>query len=234
MEHLERLPGGYTLSTEGAYPLSTDTMCLAAFAPLGRNWRIADLGSGSGALGLLLCAREESCSVTGLELSETAHETALMNIARCGLGGRLSSLCGDIQNAKALLPPGGFQLVVSNPPYFPKGQGLSSGDPARKQAREESCPLESLFEAAAWCLPTGGRFCLSYRIEGLADLIWQARKYNLEPKRLCLVRHSAKTPPAFLLMECRRGGKPQLSLDELVLYGPDGRPTPPMREIYHL
>lgn len=156
MEHLEQLPGGYTLSTEGAYPLSTDSMCLAAFAPLGKNWRIADLGSGSGALGLLLCAREESCS------------------------------------------------------------------------------LESLFEAAAWCLPTGGRFCLSYRIEGLADLCWQARKHDLEPKRLCLVRHKAETPPAFLLLECRRGGKPQLSLEELILYGPDGRPTPQMREIYHL
>lgn len=234
MEHLEQLPGGYTLSTEGAYPLSTDSMCLAAFAPLGKNWRIADLGSGSGALGLLLCAREESCSVTGLELSEAAHETALRNIARCGLVGRLSSIPGDIRHARALLPHGGFQLVVSNPPYFQKGRGLSSHDPDRKQAREESCSLESLFDAAAWCLPTGGRFCLSYRIEGLADLCWQARKHDLEPKRLCLVRHRAETTPAFLLLECRRGGKPQLSLEELILYRPDGRPTPQMREIYHL
>lgn len=234
MEPLEHLPGGYTLDTKGAYPLGTDSMCLAAFAPLGKNWKVADLGSGSGALGLLLCAREKSCSVSGLELSDSAHAAALSNIARCGLSGRLSSLRGDIRDVKDLLPAGAFQLVVSNPPYFSKGHGLSSSDPARKQAREESCPLDCLFEAAAWCLPTGGRFCLSYRIAGLADLIWQARLHKLEPKRLCLVRHSAEKAPAFFLLECRRDGRPQLSLEELTLYGPDGRPTPQMREIYHL
>ena len=68
---MEYLPNGFTLSlSEGAFALSTDSMCLAHFARLPRNARVLDLGSGCGTLGLLLCSRDPSCRVTGLELSE--------------------------------------------------------------------------------------------------------------------------------------------------------------------
>ena len=49
---MEFLPNGFTLElTEGAFPLSTDSMLLAHFAKLPRNARVLDLGSGCGTLG---------------------------------------------------------------------------------------------------------------------------------------------------------------------------------------
>ncbi len=66
MEKLETLWNGITMATGSAFPLSTDSILLADFTPLGKNCKVADLGSGCGALGLLLCGKDESCRVTGI------------------------------------------------------------------------------------------------------------------------------------------------------------------------
>ena len=72
---MEYLPKGYTLSLcDGAFPLSTDSMCLAHFARLPKKARVLDLGSGCGTLGLLLCSRDNSCHITGLELEEISED----------------------------------------------------------------------------------------------------------------------------------------------------------------
>ena len=64
---MEQLPNGFTLNLpEGAFPLSTDSMVLSHFVRLPRNARVLDLGSGCGTLGLLLCAVNESCRITGV------------------------------------------------------------------------------------------------------------------------------------------------------------------------
>ena len=55
---MEYLPNGFTLEIPaGAFPLSTDSMALAHFVKLKRGAAVLDLGSGSGTLGLLLCAQ---------------------------------------------------------------------------------------------------------------------------------------------------------------------------------
>ena len=63
---METLFNGFTLAlSPGAFPLSTDSMVLADFVRLRPNAGVLDLGSGCGTLGLLLCAKNESCTVTG-------------------------------------------------------------------------------------------------------------------------------------------------------------------------
>lgn len=232
----ERLPGGLTLDQEGGFPLSTDSMCLGAFCPLRPGSRAADLGSGCGTLGLLLLGRQPDLTVTGLEIDARAHAAALHNIRRNGLEGRLSSVLGDIGAVSQLFPSGSFDLVVSNPPYFPPGRGRSCPEGPRKTARQgEDCSLETVYAAAAWLLPTGGRFCLCARAEDLTELLFLGRIYGLEPKRLQFLRHRAGAPRKVLLLECRRGGGKGLRLEpDLILYGEDGSPTAEARRIYQL
>ena len=106
---METLYNGFTLEIpEGALPLSTDSMVLAHFARLPKNARVLDLGSGCGTLGTLLCAREDSCRVTGIELSESAHLAALENIRRNGLDSRLESICADLRQIPERIPAGSF------------------------------------------------------------------------------------------------------------------------------
>ncbi len=140
---MEQLPNGFTLNLpEGAFPLSTDSMVLSHFVRLPKNARVLDLGSGCGTLGLLLCAVNESCRVTGVELSQSAHLAAIDNIRRNGLTTRMESICVDVRQVPGSFPPGSFDVCVSNPPYF-------SGGPASRTAalarREDACSPADLF-----------------------------------------------------------------------------------------
>ncbi|MDD6200297.1 MAG: methyltransferase [Firmicutes bacterium] len=229
---MERLQNGFTLQiAPGTFPLSTDSMLLSDFVRLRKNASVLDLGSGCGTLGLLLCARDGGCAVTGVELDPAAHAAALENITANALNDRLFSICADLRSVSSLFSPGSFSVCVSNPPYF-------SGGPAGKapaNARREDCcrPVE-LFRAAGWSLRWGGDFYLVHRPERLAQLCACAAEAGLEPKRLRLVRHAPGRDVSLILLQCRKGAKPGLVWEEICLFAESGEPTDYYRKLYHL
>ena len=229
---MEYLSNGFTLEIpDGVFPLSTDSMCLSHFVRLPKNARVLDLGSGCGTLGLLLCSRNEACTITGLEIDETAHQAALENIRRNGLEPRMESICADLRSVSERFSPGGFSVCVSNPPYFSGGPASQATPIAR---REDTCSLRELMEAAAFALKFGGDFFLVHRPERLAELISAGAECSLELKRLGLVRHRQDGPVSLILLQFRKGAKPGLLWEELTLRNPDDSPTPAYREIYHI
>ena len=198
--------GPYTLSwPEGVFPLGGDTLALGEFATVKPHWRVCDLGTGSGALLLLLARRSQGLSLTGVELDPLSARTARDNLARNGLEGQI--LEGDLRNIP--LPAGSFDLVVSNPPYFPVNAGKSGGS-ARS---EEGCTLPQLCAAAGRLVKNGGRFALCHRPERLTDVLCALREHGLEPKRLKLLAHAPGHPPSLLLVEGVRQGRPGIVIE---------------------
>ena len=226
---METINNEFTLDLSGGFPLSTDSMVLADFVKLPKNASVLDLGSGCATLGLLLCARDPGCTVTGIELCETAHAAAVENIERNRLGERLHSICGDLRRIP--IAPGSWRVCVSNPPYFSGGERHSRNPDAR---REDTCPPDALFAAAAKALCFGGDFFLVHKPEKLAQLCFEAAAHGLEPKRLRLVRHRPDAPVSLILLSCRKGGKPGLQMEELNLFHSDGTPTDDYKRIYNL
>ncbi len=225
---MELLRNGFTLDiAEGTFPLSTDTMVLSGFVKLPKNARVLDLGSGCGTLGLLLCAADSNCCVTGIELDEKAHLSALRNIRRNGLEGRLCSICGDLR----AVAPDTYHCCVSNPPYFPGGPASGAVPLAR---REDCCTPEALFAAAARALRHGGDFFLVHRPERLAQLCACACAAGLEPKRLRLVRHRQGGEIVLILLACRKGAGHGLAIEEMHLFEQNGSPSEEYRRIYAL
>lgn len=93
---------------------------LLAVGPPLVNPRIADIGCGSGVIGLSLALAWPEASVTLIDLHAPALELARANAASLGLpGARLRFLHGDL-----LDPVRGesFDLVVANLPYIPSGE----------------------------------------------------------------------------------------------------------------
>ena len=229
---MEYLPGGITLELcPGAFPLSTDSMVLAHFVRLPKNARVLDLGSGCGTLGLLLCARDAGCQVTGLELDETAHRTAEENIRRNGLETRMESICADLRSVSEVFSPGSYSCCISNPPYYAGGPASSQTPLAR---REDACTLRQLMQAAAWALKFGGDFFLVHKPERMAEIIARGAELGLEAKRLCLLRHKDGAPVNLVLLQLRKGAKPGLNWEEITLHRADGTPTPDYLRIYHM
>ena len=228
---MEQLPNGYTLElSDGCFPLSTDSMLLAHFAKLPRHAQVLDLGSGCGTLGLLLCAKDGNCTVTGLEISDDAHNAALENIRRNGLSTRLKSICGDLRNLRPEFT-GAFHCCVSNPPYFSGGPASRTTPTAR---RDDSCAPAELFAAASKALRYGGDFFLVHKPEKLAQLISCGAAVSLEAKNLTLIRHKEGGPITLILLQLRKGGKSGLQIHEQSLFDSRGIPTAYYRDVYHI
>lgn len=195
--------GPYTLTwPDGVFPLGQDSLALGNFATLRPGWRVCDLGTGSGALLLLLTRREAGLQLHGVELDPLAACTARENLVQNGLEGTIVQ--EDLRCAP--FPAGHFDLVVSNPPYFPVGAGTSGGS----TRSEEQCTLDELCAAAGRLTRNGGRFALCHRPERLVDVFAALRKAGLEPKRLQLLHHSPSHPPYCVLVESVRQGRPGL------------------------
>lgn len=229
---METLHNGFTLSlSEGAFPLSTDSIALGGFVELKKDARVLDLGSGCGTLGLLLCAKSETCRVTGIELDPKAHEMALYNAKTNGIDARLTSICADVNSLSNQIPAGSFDCCVSNPPYFSAGPQSLKTPFAR---RDDRLTMEALLQAAARALRYGGDFYLVHRPELLAQICALGSVNALEPKKLCLLRHREKGPVSLILVHLKKGGKPGLSWQEEALHHPDGSVTDYYRTLYHI
>lgn len=74
--------------------------------------RVLDVGTGTGAIALAIADEHPGARVTAVDVSPAALELARENAARTGLEVELLE-----HDAAAGLPPGPWELVVSNPPY---------------------------------------------------------------------------------------------------------------------
>jgi release factor glutamine methyltransferase len=87
---------------------------LRADGATGRPLRIADLGTGSGAILLALLSELPNAQGFGTDISERALQTATANAVRTGLAGRATFIACDYTAGLS----GPFDLIVSNPPYI--------------------------------------------------------------------------------------------------------------------
>lgn len=82
-----------------------------------RALKIADLGTGSGALLVALLSELPNARGVGTDMSPAALAAARDNAIRLGCGDRAAFVVCDVGTAIA----GGFDLVVCNPPYVRSG-----------------------------------------------------------------------------------------------------------------
>jgi release factor glutamine methyltransferase len=93
--------------------------------PRDRAFRIADLGTGSGAIALALARERPLARVTATDASATALDVARGNAERLGVG-NVGFAAGDWY---AALGDARFDLIVSNPPYVAADDAhLAQGD----------------------------------------------------------------------------------------------------------
>jgi release factor glutamine methyltransferase len=96
--------------------------------------RIADLGTGSGAVALAIKSQWPAAQVWAADCSSDALHVAQANAQRLALA--VQFVCGDwLENV-----PGALNLIVSNPPY------IAQGDPHLAALRHE--PLSALVSGA--------------------------------------------------------------------------------------
>ena len=228
-------PEGPLFQDAAQMRLTTDSVLLADYAAVRSGEKGADLGCGSGLLMLLLLWRESGLRMTGLEILPEALSLAEENLRLNGLQERAALIGGDLRDTVKTLPNGGFDFVISNPPYFIPENGGISPDSSRGIARgETTLQLTELCEAASRLCRSGGRVYCCHRPERLVSLLEEMRTHHLEPKRIRFVHHALQAPAFLLLVEGRKDGKPGLRVEApFLIRGEDGAETEEYRRICH-
>ncbi len=216
MERLEDLLiNGYKIyQDDELYHFTSDAVLLSKFARVKKNDIVADFCSGSGIVGIHLYAlNPEIKSVTLFEMQKPLYELSLKSIECNGLLDKFSA-----KNCKLQDIPNSFNeqfsLITVNPPYMKDDGALTDENECISVCkRERTLKLDELIKAVSRCLKFGGRVNLVHRADRLADVVYELKKHNLEPKKLQFVCSSNKTPYLFL-MEAVKGGKSGLTVYE--------------------
>lgn len=234
-ESLDDLQNGYfIIQSEEGFRYGIDAVLLSGFARVKPGEKVLDMGTGTGILPILLAAKTEGESFTGLEIQEKSAEMAGRSVAYNHLEGRVRIVAGDIKEAGAIFGPASFDVVVSNPPYMTGSHGLVNPNEAKAVARHEVlCTLEDLARETAAVLTSRGRFYLVHRPFRLAEIMGMLMKYRLEPKRMRLVYPYVDKEPNMVLLEACKGGNPRIQVERpLIVYERPNVYTDEIREIY--
>ncbi|MFK5927155.1 MAG: tRNA1(Val) (adenine(37)-N6)-methyltransferase [Desulfuromusa sp.] len=212
------------LQTKDGYRYSLDPVLLARFVNVGNQFRIVDLGTGSGILPLILAGLSNAPELIGIEIQAGLAERAGRNVQINGFQNRVRILQQDIRSIRDTLPENSVDLVVSNPPYRHPDSGRIAPNGERATARHEiSGGLVDFIAAARWLLKTGGNFAVIYLAERLPELMATMMAAGLEPKRLRLVHPRQGDAAKMVLVEGCKGGRSGLRIEKpLYLYAQDG------------
>ena len=88
---------------------------LRLYRPPGEGLRILDIGTGSGAIGVVLARELPAARVVATDISPGAIAVARRNAMAHGVAGRMEFFQGDLFAAVS----GDLDIICSNPPYIP-------------------------------------------------------------------------------------------------------------------
>ncbi len=91
--------------------------------PPGPGFAAIDLGCGQGASTAALLLRSENVRALGVDFSPTLIGAARKNISLLNLSERAAFRVLDLSRAGAAFPRPTFDLALSNPPYWERGEG---------------------------------------------------------------------------------------------------------------
>jgi release factor glutamine methyltransferase len=147
--------------------------------------RVADVGTGSGAIAVALAVNKPQIEVWAVDRSRDAVELARENADRNGVGDRVHILQGDLLEPV----PVPVDVVVANLPYLPD----SLHDPEYDEEPDEAIyapgdglePYRRLLSACrdGKLVIPGGLIVIQFRREALAANCWQLEDLRAELER---------------------------------------------------
>lgn len=227
----DRLLGGTVrlLQRRDGHRAGTDAVLLAGLAEARDGEHVVDLGSASGAVGLMLAARLTSLQVTLVERDPAQAALARDNAALNSWAERVGVAGFDAFAAPSGWPPVvPADLVVTNPPFFENGARHRTSPDGRRAAAHVMAGggLAQWLASASRLLKPKGRLAMIHRADALEACLAALRPHFGSPTVLP-IQPRADRPASRILVRARRGGRaPLLLLPALVVHEPDGRFTP--------
>jgi len=184
------------------YRFSLDAVLLAHFPVAAGIRRVVELGSGSGVVSLLIAWRAPLAQITAVEVQPAMVERSCRSVALNGLQERVEIIEADIRETEKILPGGKAELVLSNPPFWRKGEGKISHNPEAAVARHEiKLSLPELVEKGSYLLAPGGKMDIIHRAERLNEAMDLFRACKVPVRRLRFIHSFSEREAHLVLIE---------------------------------
>ncbi|MDE6650345.1 MAG: methyltransferase [Muribaculaceae bacterium] len=190
--------------------------------------RILDVGTGCGLIALIMAQRCPEAEVIGIDIDGASVDEAKENIENSPWSDRVDIVECDFPVGMSTGKENGFDLIVSNPPYF--DSGVSEIVTSRERARHQgSLSPSSLLEASRLLLRQEGMVAMVVPYELSSALEEKASGLGYRLMRKCLVRGHADAPYKRTLLQWRLGNElfshSDPGIEYLTLEVSNGMPT---------
>ena len=199
-----------------AMKVNTDGVLLGICAPMQPSDRqILDIGTGTGTAALVLAQRLNGAAmedgagftgidamITGIDIDEDAAAEAGENFRESPWSGILTALHTPLSEYE---PDSGFDLIVSNPPYY--DDSLTNPDARKATARHTGGGLSyrEILAFAETRLNTGGRLCIILPADQEKELLRYGRMHGLHPSNILRIKTVQRKAPSRTIVTFKSG-----------------------------
>ncbi len=234
------IKGMKIIQNKNGFCFGIDSVLLSDFAKEIKNGaKCVDLGTGTGILGILLCAKTNLSQIIGIEIQEEVAEMANRSIILNNLESKFKIIninLKEIKNNKInYLEKNSFDYIITNPPYKKLNTGKINENEKKLISRHEiTASLDDFIEVANYLLKDKGTIFMVHRPERLADILEKMRKEKIEPKEIKFVYPKINEEPNLILIKGVKNAKPFLKINKpLYIYNEDGSYTDEILNIYN-
>ncbi|WP_416307798.1 tRNA1(Val) (adenine(37)-N6)-methyltransferase [Neptunicella sp. SCSIO 80796] len=199
-----------------AMKVGTDSIILGSWLNVYQTEKILDVGTGSGLLAIMLAQKsDQNCQIVGIDIEADAIRQAASNAENSPWSNKLSFVHQPFQSCQTC----GWDLIVSNPPYFPAGQRFGS---SRQIARHnQHLGYAELLRHSASLLNRNGRFACIIPHQFVPDVVAYARDYGLLLGKQLVIRASDSKSPIRSVLQFSAQAD-QTVVEELSIHSPQG------------
>lgn len=152
------------------YRAGTDAVLLAASIKTFKGYKILDIGSGAGTISFCLSFRCPGIEITGIEKNENYFFLSEKSLKLNKFKSKIKFFNEDLSKFKNKK----FNIVVSNPPWYPKNSTYKSTNKMINEARVESIPLKKWITYVSNILRYNGEYYTIFpyrRIEEIKKIL---------------------------------------------------------------
>lgn len=208
--------------------VGVDGVLLGSWVDAEGAQKILDVGTGCGLIALMIAQRYSDAKVVGIDIDEASVEEAMENVLNSSWSERISILHGSFPEALSNEEESGYDLIVSNPPYFDSGVAcmLTSRERARHQG---SLSPSSLLSSSVRLLRRGGSVAMVVPSEFSLQLEEEASGLGYQLYKKCLVRGHSNAPYKRVLLQWKlsemQEESEKIAADHITLEADRGCPT---------
>lgn len=224
------------IQNEKGFCFGIDSVLLSDFAKgVKKNSTVLDIGTGTGIISILLSAKTQVKKIYGVEIQEEVANMAKRSVSLNNLDERIEIINANIKDIFRILEPNKIDCIVTNPPYMKLNTGKVNDEKKKLISRHEiECTLEDIIQISYKLLKSNGEFYMVHRAERIVDILYNLRKYKLEPKILRFIQPKENKEPNLILIKAVKNAENQLTLEKpLIVYNNDGSYTDEILEIYN-